>query len=157
MPEQKVTISHDVAADPQTVWAVLTDLEHAAETLSGVSRVEVLTEGGYAVGTRWRETRTMFGRGATEEMEVTEVSAPTGTTVEAHSSGVAYRSVFTLTPLPSGTRLEMTFSGTQSNPSLVRKLVWAVFGGLGMKASAKMMRGDLEDIARRAEAMHQGA
>ena len=156
MPEQKVTISHDVAADPQTVWAVLTDLEHAAETLSGVSRVEVLTEGEYAVGTRWRETRKMFGKEATEEMEVTEVSAPTSTAVEAHSSGVDYRSVFTLTPLPSGTRLEVTFAGSQRNPSLLRKLFWAAFGRLGMKASAKMMRGDLEDIARRAESMTRG-
>lgn len=155
MPEQKVTISHDVAADPQTVWTVLTDLDHAAETLSGVSRVEVLTEGGYAVGTRWRETRKMFGKEVTEEMEVAEVSAPIGTTVESLSSGVDYRSVFTLTPLPSGTRLEMTFSGSQSNPSRLRKLVWAAFGRLGIKASAKMIRTDLEDIARRAESMNR--
>ena len=49
------------------------DVEHAADTLSGIGAVEMLTEGPYAVGTRWRETRSMMGMTASEEMEVTEV------------------------------------------------------------------------------------
>ena len=98
MSGHQVQIERDVAASPEEVWRVLTDLDHAAETLSGVSRVELLTEGPYTVGTRWRETRKMFGKEATEEMRVTAVEAPARTTVEADSAGVNYVTVFTLTP-----------------------------------------------------------
>jgi len=151
MSGHEVRIERDVAAAPQEVWRVLTDLDHAAETLSGVSAVEVLTEGPYAVGTRWRETRKMFGKEATEEMQVTAVEAPARTTVEADSAGVRYVTDFALTPTADGTRLAMTFSARQPNPSTVQRLTWAVFGRLGIKATSKVMARDLEDIARRAE------
>jgi carbon monoxide dehydrogenase subunit G len=151
MSGHQVQIERDVAASPEEVWRVLTDLDHAAETLSGVSRVELLTEGPYTVGTRWRETRKMFGKEATEEMRVTAVEAPARTTVEADSAGVNYVTVFTLTPTGDGTRLAMTFTARQPDPSRVQKLTWVVFGKLGIKATSKMMARDLEDIARRAE------
>lgn len=151
MSGHQVQIEREVAASPEEVWRVLTDLDHAAETLSGVSRVELLTDGPYTVGTRWRETRKMFGKEATEEMRVTAVEAPARTTVEADSDGVNYVTVFTLTPAGDGTRLAMAFTARQPDPSRVQKLTWAVFGKLGIKATSKMMARDLEDIARRAE------
>jgi len=151
MPGHQIEITRDVAASPEAVWTVLTDVHHAAETLTSVTRVEVLTDGPYAVGTRWRETRTMFGKEATEELWVTEVEAPRRTTVEGDSSGVHYVTVFTLSPLPTGTRLAMVFSGEQENPSMLHKAAWVLFGRMGLKASAKMMTRDLEDIAARAE------
>ena len=151
MSGHQVQIERDVAASPEEVWRVLTDLAHAAETLSGVSRVELLTDGPYTVGTRWRETRKMFGKEATEEMRVTAVEAPARTTVEADSAGVNYVTVFTLTPTGDGTRLAMAFTARQPDPSRVQKLTWAVFGKLGIKATSKVMARDLEDIARRAE------
>ena len=151
MSGHQVQIERDVAASPEEVWRVLTDLDHAAETLSGVSRVELLTEGPYTVGTRWRETRKMFGKEATEEMRVTAVEAPARTTVEADSAGVNYVTVFTLTPTGDGTRLAMAFTARQPDPSRVQKLAWVVFGKLGIKATSKMMARDLEDVARRAE------
>jgi len=151
MSGHQVQIEREVAASPEEVWRVLTDLDHAAETLSGVSRVELLTDGPYTVGTRWRETRKMFGKEATEEMRVTAVEAPARTTVEADSAGVNYVTVFTLTPAGDGTRLAMAFTARQPDPSRVQKLTWAVFGKLGIKATSKMMARDLEDIARRAE------
>ena len=70
---QKIGIARHVDAPVQRVWDLATDLERAPTTLSGVTRVEVLTDGPFAVGTRWRETRTMFGREASEVLEVTAV------------------------------------------------------------------------------------
>jgi len=49
-----------------------TDLEGSAERLSGVNEAEILERPEFGLGTRWRETRTMFGKEATEEMVVTE-------------------------------------------------------------------------------------
>ena len=151
MADHQVQVQREIAASPETVWGVITDLHHAAETLSGVTRVEVLTDGPYAVGTRWRETRKMMGKEETQEMYVTELEAPIRTTVEAESGGVHYVSTFTLTPAASGTHLLMTFGGEQPDPSGVQKLAWTVFGRLGLRMARKVMVQDLDDIARRAE------
>ncbi|MGW5075187.1 SRPBCC family protein [Rhodococcus sp. NPDC004095] len=68
MPTNEIRLTRQVAATPERVWAVLTDLDAAEATLSGVTRVERVEGAGYDVGTRWRETRRMFGKEATEEM-----------------------------------------------------------------------------------------
>lgn len=151
MPEHRVQVEREIAAPPQTVWEVVTDLDHAAETLSGVTRIEVLTDGPYAVGTRWRETRRMMGKEETQELQVTEVDAPRRTTVEAESDGVHYVSTLTVTPTASGTHLLMTFAADQPHPSRWQRLAWAALGGLGLRLSRRVMARDLDDIARRAE------
>lgn len=151
MPDHHVQVEREIAASPETVWGVITDLDHAAETLNGVTRVEVLTDAPYAVGTRWRETRRMMGREETQELHVTEAEPPRRTTVEAESGGVHYVSTFTLTPTASGTHLLMTFAGSQPQPSGLQRLAWTVFGRLGLRLTRRMMARDLDDIARRAE------
>lgn len=153
MREHRIDLEHMVQAPVDRVWEVLTDIAHADQTLSGVQRVEVLTEGPYRVGTRWRETRRMFGKEATEQMQVTLAEAPTRTVIEGDSSGVHYRTEFTLTPTSAGaTRLTMTFAAQQGPANLLNKALWRLFGRLGIKASEKAMAQDLRDIAARAEA-----
>ena len=99
MPLNEITLSRIIEAPPARVWQVLTDLDHAAETLSGVLRVEVLTDGPYALGTRWRETRKMFGREASEELWVADNDPLRRTQVRASSGGVDYVTEFVLTPV----------------------------------------------------------
>lgn len=151
MADHQLQVGRDVAASPEAVWAVLTDLDHAAETLSGVTRVEVLTEGPYDVGTRWRETRKMMGKEETQEMYVTEVEAPARTTIEADTAGVHYVSTITVSARDVGSHILMTFGGAQPNPSGLQRLAWTLFGKLGLKMTRKVMIQDLEDIAKRAE------
>lgn len=152
MAPKEIRLERQVAATPDQVWAVLTDLDSAAQTLSGVSRVERVAGAGYEVGTRWRETRKMFGKEATEEMWVAEIDAPRRTVVKAHSSSTDYTTTFTVAPAGAGTELTMTFSAEVGSSSLVTKVMMAVFGGIGMKATTKAMATDLDDIAARAEA-----
>ena len=63
-----IHLTQQSTAAPEAAWRVLTNIAGAAETLSGVTAVEMLTPGPYAVGTRWRETRRMFGKEETQEM-----------------------------------------------------------------------------------------
>ena len=140
-----------VRAPAERVWTVLTDIAHADQTLSGVTKVEPLTEGPYGVGTRWRETRRMFGREDTQQMQVTLAEKPTRTVVEANSSGVRYVTELTLTPTGDATRLKMSFTAVQGRSNPMQKGLWALFGALGAKATEKMMAKDLQDIAARAE------
>lgn len=101
---------------------MLTDIPGAAHTLSGVCAVEPLTSGPYGVGTRWRETRRMFGKASTEELRVTAAEKPARTVVEADSGGVHYVTEFRLAASGGdATQLMMAFSATQSLANGLRR------------------------------------
>lgn len=152
MDGHRVHLERSVQAPVERVWEVLTDVAHADRTLSGVQRVEVVTDGPYRVGTRWRETRRMFGKEATEEMQVTAAQAPTRTVIETDSSGVHYVTEFTLTPSSAdATVLAMSFSAVQERAGLLHKALWRLAGRIGAKATERVMARDLHDIAARAE------
>ena len=145
-----VEVRRRVAAPVERLWAVATDPAGAPAVMSGIDSVEVLTPGPFGVGTRWRETRTMMGRSATEEMTVTAVEPQRGYTVEAASSGVRYVSTFGCAPAPDGgTDVRMTFGGTPS--SAVTRVFAAVTGPLVRRSVTKALDRDLADLAAAAE------
>jgi hypothetical protein len=135
------------------VWALLTDIPAAAVTLSGVDRIEILSGKEYAVGYQWRETRTRWGKSVTEEMRVVAATAPRWTVVEANSDGVQYRFEFTLERNPlGGTQIRSMFSGTLvDHPTTRRWISWRMFGGMGVRLAAGVMRQDLADITTAAD------
>lgn len=147
----ELRIEHEVAAPAGAVWAVLTDLERSPENISGVDSVERLDGGSaFGVGTRWRETRTMMGRQATEIMEVTALEPERSYTVEADSRGVHYRSVMGVEPLDAErSRVFMTFDGQPQGA--VGKVMAATLGKLFEGATRKALQQDLRDIAAAAE------
>ncbi|MFF8829211.1 SRPBCC family protein [Streptomyces sp. NPDC015131] len=145
-----VTVERRVAAPRERVWEALTDLHGMPGTLSGVTRVEVLTEGPFQAGTRWIETRRMFGKEAAEEMYVTSCQAPSRYVVEAESRGAHYVSEFTLREVaPGETSVRMVFSARP--PGGVAGVLTRVLGGLGRRAVAKTVERDLADVARAVE------
>lgn len=151
MTSHSISLSRRVTASPEQVWRVLTDIPGAAETLSGVRRIEMLSGPPYRVGTRWRETRTMFGKTATEELWVSAADAPSSTVVEAESAGTHYVTTFTVTPEGQASLLSMEFSGELVSGSGLHRFLWKAFGKAGLRAVSKTMRADLDDIAVAAE------
>lgn len=145
-------VSRDIDASPEAVWAVITDLERSPEVLSGVERVERLDDGtSFGVGTRWRETRTMFGRQATEEMEVAEVDRGSSYTVVSDAGSTVYTSILRVEPLGDGrARLSMAFGARTSG--LVTRLLGVTVGRLFQGSTRKMLERDLADIAAVVEA-----
>ena len=67
-----IETSITVAAPPERMFAIFTDLEGAPGRIRGIKKVELLTPGPVRVGTKWRETRVFGKREATEVLEVTE-------------------------------------------------------------------------------------
>ncbi|MFD7615270.1 SRPBCC family protein [Streptomyces sp. NPDC059828] len=155
MTTKSVAVEHRIAASAVRVWEAMTDLRDMARVLSGVEKVEVLTDGPFRVGTRWRETRRMLGKEATEEMYVTASEPPGRYVVEADSQGTHYVSEFTLQPLgPETTVVRMTFSAVP--PGGAMGLLAKVLGGLGARAVRKAIARDLADIAAEVEGRGAG-
>jgi uncharacterized protein YndB with AHSA1/START domain len=150
MAGRELTVSRVVAAPPDAVWAVLTDVDHAPETLRGVTRVERLAGEGYAEGTRWTETRKILGREESQTLEVTASEPPRRTVVESRAHGVHYRTVFSLEPVEEGTRLEMCFGASHPNPTWLHRLTTTVFGPVGLALTRRLLEQDLADIGARA-------
>jgi len=139
-----------VNASPADVWALVTDLEGSEQIISGITRIERLDAGpGFGIGTRWRETRVLFGREAVEEMEVTAIEPERSYTVEADGRGAHYRSVLTVEPSGEGTVLSMTFGGEPIG--LAARIMAATAGRLFEGATRKAFERDLADIAAAAE------
>ncbi|MBW5486152.1 SRPBCC family protein [Streptomyces bambusae] len=149
MPE--VVVEREMAAPAERVWRALTALESMPEVLSGVDAVEVLTPGPFGVGTRWRETRRMFGKEATEEMYVTACEAPQRYVAEADNAGMHYVSEFRLTErVPGRTTVRMTF-GAQRTAGGRPNVFLRLLNRLGTKAVAKAITRDLSDVAASVE------
>jgi carbon monoxide dehydrogenase subunit G len=107
-----ITCEQHIAAPPERVFSVFTNLSEAASQVQGIDSIEMLTEGPVGIGTRFRETRTMFGRSATEVMEFVMFDPPRAYGLHAQSHGCRYRTSFDFTPEGAGTRVAMTFEGT---------------------------------------------
>ncbi|MEV0175311.1 SRPBCC family protein [Streptomyces sp. NPDC050803] len=155
MTSKSVVVERRIAADRKTVWEALTDLKGMERVLSGVSKIEPLTGGAFGVGTRWRETRRMFGKDATEEMWVTASEVPERFVVEAESHGTHYVSEWVLrADGPVATTVRMTF--TAAAPGGVAGLLAKVLGGVGARAVSKAVAKDLDDVASAVEGRARG-
>jgi len=145
-----MTVGVDVEAPAGRVFPILCDLEGAPERIEGIKKIEVLTDGPFGVGTRWRETRVMFGKEATEVMEVVAMEPGRSYTVTAGSCGTRYETVMACEPRGAdGCRVEFRFGWTPV--SLGAKLM-SPLGFLMKGMLRKCIADDLADIKRGAEA-----
>ena len=142
-----LVVSETIAAPPERVFALATDLHGAADRLSGIESIEVLTDGGFGVGTRWRETRKMMGKSATEEMWITACDPPRSYTAEAESCGCHYTSTLTFEPSGDETVVTFTFEG---RPMTLLARLMAPLGTLMAGGLKKMIAEDLADLGRAA-------
>jgi len=144
-------VERDVAAPAERVWAICTDLDRTGEVISAITSLE-RTDGGSAfdVGTAWRETRVMFGREATESMEVTGIDEGRSYVVESTSRGVRYKSTMLVEPRGDGAcRLVWEFG---AEPLTTGAKLMSVVGRLFEGSTRKALVADLDDIAAAAEA-----
>lgn len=143
-PMSTLTVSTLVSAPLERVFEVYTQIDKAAERIPDITALEVLSEGPFGVGTRWRETRVMFKKEATEEMWVSAIDAPHSYSVDAESHGMHYSTLFSFTPEGDGTRVTWAFSGTAL--TLGTKIMAPIFGVLMKGTMKKCMLGDLEAL-----------
>lgn len=140
-----------VAAPSSVVFETLADFANWPHFMGGIERVEILTPGTVGVGTRFRETRTMFGRSASEDMEIAEMASPHRIVLTAFNHGTDYRIAHTLAAAAEGTRLSLRFAGT---PVTLAARLFAPLGWLFAGSVRKQIEKDLGDLKREAERRH---
>ena len=146
-----INVSHEIAADPSKVWSIAVAMDDWVDVIEACELVERLDDGsGFGLGTKWRETRKMFGKSATEEMEVVEFVEGSHYATFAESHGSKYHSEIRVTPTDKGCTLSMGFRGEAQ--STMAKVMDATLGRLFLGAARKALKKDLADIGAAAEA-----
>ncbi len=144
-----IHVSTTIKAPLERVFAVFADLEGAADVIEGIMKLEILTDGPVGVGTRWRETRLMFKKEATEEMEITAFDPPNGYKVEAQSHGSQYLSEFKFTPKDDGVEAVMSF---EAKPlTLMARIMGFIMAPMMRGFMVKCLEKDLDDLKRHLE------
>jgi len=144
----KFSMREHINAPPEIVFEVASDFHHAAENIEGIENLEVLTDGPIGVGTRFRETRVMFGKSSTEELEITEFDAPHSYVVASDSCGAHFRAEYRFVGDIAGThvRLEFDCQPVTLVAKLMSPLSWLMMGPM-----KKCIAADLNDLKRIAE------
>ena len=139
-----VTVSKQIAVSPERVFAALTDLRNLADRVSGIVRVEVLTDGEVRSGSRYRETRVMFKREATAEMVIAAFEPPTHYAMTCEESGCRYVTDTRIVPEEGGCRVEIRF---EAEPiGFMARVMCKLMGRAMIGSCRKAIEGDLEDI-----------
>ncbi len=151
----RMNLSTTIDAPQEAVFAAVSDFSNAAEMISGIDSVEMLEQATngtpVGVGTRFKETRTMMGKQATEEMEVIEYDPPRSYTLSAISCGARFDSrVACDQASPGGCRL--SYDIDTKAISLFAKVMSPIMGIMMKGTMRKMMEKDMADIKAYVEA-----
>lgn len=147
----EVTTSRDIAAPKERVWAVLTDIDRAAEVIGQITSIERINGGsGFDVGTRWRESFNVAGREGRQTQLVTAIDPGRSFTLATSNKRSRYTETITVEDLREGTRVTFDFVTVPNS----------AFGAFGGATVGRMFRGTtrrmldefLNDVARAAEA-----
>lgn len=145
----QITLTKHVAAPPEIVFDVASDLPHAAEYVGGIEKIELITSEPIGVGTKWRETRKMMGHESTETLEITAFDRPHSYTVGCETCGSYFKTTFRFAPVAGGT--SVTLDVRTESRSLMATLMSPLAGLMLGSMMRRCMDDDLEDIKRVAE------
>ena len=115
--EAQVTINGSKAA----IWAAITNIENASETISGIENIEVLEKPANGlVGLKWRETRMLFGKPADAEKWITDAADNEFYTTRAEDGGFVF--VSTMRIAESGGGMTLTSAHETKPQGIVARL-----------------------------------
>jgi uncharacterized protein YndB with AHSA1/START domain len=131
-PSTTIAVSVDIAAPAYRVFDASTDIARAAERVPSIKRVEMLTPGGFALGTRWREIREVSGHLDVTEMEVIVFEPDQMYVLSRDEAGVRVEIVFSFEWAGTGTRVlvEFTLDGAGRSPGFRSLRSWAIAGNI---------------------------
>ena len=139
--EAQVTIKGSKAA----IWATITNIENASETISGIENIEVIEKPANGlVGLKWRETRMLFGKPATVEKWITDAAEDKFYTTRAEDGGLTYLTTMSISESRGG--ITLTSSHDSKPQGIVARLQSIPMGVLFKGVAKKALLQDLNDI-----------
>lgn len=100
-------VSEWIARSPEVVFHFIADPANAARVMPSVRRMEQLTDGPVAAGTRYRETRVVNGKEAQAELEVVQYDPPRQYSMRNVTKGVETVYRYTFGAEREGTRVDL--------------------------------------------------
>ncbi len=145
----KFSMSEHIAAPLEIVFEIASDFRHAPDHIQGIESLKVLTDGPIRAGSRFRETRILFGKESTEEMEITRFDAPHNYVVESDSCGGHFCFEYRFVGDSRGTKvlLEVEIHALSFLAKLMSPLSRLMMGPM-----KKCLAADLQDVKIEAEA-----
>ena len=148
----QIAVACFVEAPPDAAFSTAIDISNWPRFISGVQSVELLTPGPVAAGTRFRETPSMFGRQAREDMALAQVEPPHRFLFTAFNHGTAYHAEHLFTLEGAGTRTTLIFEG---RPATLLARLFAPLGRLFLGTLKRQLESDLADLKLEAERRHR--
>ena len=144
----KIKVTTEVKAPVERVFELFTDIEHAAENVSSIKKIQVMSTGPFNLGYRWTETREVMGRLDDAAMEISAFERNRSYTITHHKGkilgeGVRIDTIFTFEPVPAGTRVSIEFELHPEGlpPGMLLPLEWAIGGKV-----RHVLSDDLDDL-----------
>lgn len=140
-----VEVQVTIAGSKDAIWSAITNIEGAAEIISGIDKIEILEKPATGlVGLKWRETRMLFGKPATADKWITEAVENEFYKTRAESDGFVFLSTLSMVESSGGITLT---SIHDSQPQSIGARIMSVPMSLFFKGVArKALLHDLDDI-----------
>ena len=133
-----------ISGSREAVWNAITNIENAAETMSGIEKIEVVEKPANGlIGLRWQETRMYFGKPATVEKWITDAVENEFYKTRAEDSGFVFLSTIRISEGGDGIELISSHETIpQGIAAKIKSIPMVFFKGMVRKALLQ----DLNDI-----------
>jgi len=151
----KLSESIEIRKPLEEIWSVITDFKNCPNFIEGIVNVEIIEQPeDTLVGFKWKETRVMFGKEATETMWITEYIENEYYQTRAESHASIYISKLSLERSGQNTNLTMSFSSEAT--TFFVKLISSFMGFMIKGSMKKVINKDLADIKNHLELHKKG-
>lgn len=140
---KRVERSARIAASPDVLFEFVADIDNIGEWQTGVERIERLTPGPIAAGSRARLVRTVMGQRIEAPLTIAEYDPPRRLAIESAMSGVKARGVLDLEPVDAGRATDLRFT-MEIRGSLITSFLEPMVAnaaGADVDASLERLRG----------------
>ena len=143
----KIKVEVPIQGSNEDIWKIITDIENSPINITAIEKVDIHNNPGNSlVGLKWTETRTLFGKTATETMWITETEKNNYYKTSAESHGAVYKTIMQIFEKEGETYLGMEFSSEAQ--SFGAKMMAGIFGLIFKNATKKALHRDLIDIKK---------
>lgn len=146
----ELSVFVEIEKSIEDVWKAIIDFENCSNYINSIIEIEIIDNPrDTLIGFKWKETRVMFGKEATETMWITDYVENNYYQTRAESHGSIYISRLSLERVRENTKLTMSFTA-EAQTFFVKIL--SVFMGFMIKGSMKKaLLKDLNDIKNHLE------